>query len=79
MLARHSLVRAAAMPHVLRVIDLDVCLGLEVLASHVACLLLRAVGEGHLVDWATCVLHAHVVGVAMLLPPLVTATFHREP
>ena len=59
-------------------LHLEIGLRLKTLPRHVPRVLLWAVGERHLVDGPGRVLHAHVVGVAMLLATLMTAAFHRK-
>ena len=79
--ACHCMMRSStadAMTHILRLIYLYVRLSLKVLARHVPRVLLRAVGEGHLVDRPTGVLHAHIVGRILRLSTLMAAAFHGE-
>lgn len=57
-------------------LHLKIGLGLEALASNMLCVLLRAVGQGHLVDWPARVLHTHIVRVTVLFAALMTTTLH---
>lgn len=75
---RHCLMRATsdAVAGILRLVYLNACLSLELLARHVARVLLRTVGQGRLIDWPTRVLHAHIIWISLLLATLMTSTFH---
>jgi len=78
---RHCVMRATtdAMACILRLVYLNACLCLEVLARHVARVLLRTVGQRRLIDWPARVLHAYIIGVSLLLATLMTSAFHGEP
>ena len=63
---------------IILLLDLKIGLSLKTLAGDMSSVLLGTVRQGHLVYGPRRVLHAHVIGIAVLLASLMTTALHRQ-